>query len=915
MVKNNKKEQQPHAGKDDKKSNTNNKTTQKSIFDQMSMETSKNHDSSDNVTFSKMVRDANKAHTNNNNNNNTKKNNKNNHKNNNNNSNNALDKKLMEEYTAKYGKNWYVQHRDLLHRYMTPVSEESLKQLKPDTVEELYTKVLVEYRKFKKGANRSLQDYERNFLSKGTRADKVATIAQVLSRDPLPHLDLLDTLLQECQHQHSELAMTAARELFSNLLIPMEPPTLSLIDSKVEEYKLLPFTSLATHYLREFAIGNIVKNSGEVNDYVIMYAIDMLQKRYNAFLDILYQLSKNKASHTHREEALKMIAQLLPIKTSQHKLVVLLIGMLDDTEGTIVEKTMKTIAYYVQSGHQGSSVRGEIVRELVLFLYKPKVESKKRKNAAILLSQARYSPVIDYALARHVNDALMKMIRNLFMSSSGTKNNKSTNKGKKAIVFADGDANLMANILIGFWKTYKVANDKNVPSDLKAEAVDQVHWKLFADLARNADFNVSFEALRCLWVMYQHDSTDQSFSNAFYNIVYNKLNDTNILTSIKLESFLLLVLHAMSTDTNIARVYAFAKRLMQSCLHGSNAYSSAVLLTLADAINAIPALRTLIISSGADNEEESSSEDEEDEDMQSKDSKKETKNNGYNIREAEPKRAHADSTSLWELALMNTHFHPTVQSMGTHFTDNIPMPYKGNPFEDFKVVKFLDEFVLDRKRLRTQQKRQLKARFYKDQKGTPFKLNVNAIQVPKNYEELLDKKKTVPQHMQFLKKFTEMKKQLEDRAKSMQEAQHKKKEKKKGKKKLAVSIGSAEMIDDEQDDGGYSYKNLASAISEDLDEMTVDTMMLENASDDEEEEEIAHKLKTKQALGGGDSDDDDDAEMQEAQSEMSTLFEKEEERLMGKKNPKNLKGKKKMPSKRIVKPNRMVSKLKKQRTK
>jgi ribosome biogenesis protein MAK21 len=335
----------------------------------------------------------------------------------------------------------------------------------------------------------------------------------------------------------------------------------------------------------------------------------------------------------------------------------------------------------------------------------------------------------------------------------------------------------------------------------------------------------------------------------------------------------------MSNDANIARVYAFTKRLMQSCLHGASSYSTAVLLTLAEAMDSIPAIRTLLSANGIA---------EDDEDEMAIDGDENQKAKVYNVKEADPKKAHADSTSLWELSLLNNHYHPTVQSISCRFIENEPVSYKGNPFSDLKVIKFLDEFVFDRKRMLTQQKRQIKSRFFKDQRKTPFKIDVKAIQVPKNYEEMLQKRKVIPQHMQFLKKFTELKKDLDERVRKHNEKMKKKREKRK-KKKLAIPVGSVDPNKDDEANGKYSYKNLAKAVDEDLDEMLVDTIMLENASDDEEEEEhtIAKRLANKEAIS--DEDDEDDVEMQEAQEEMSNIFEKEEERLLRKKQLKKKK--------------------------
>lgn len=73
--------------------------------------------------------------------------------------------------------------------------------------------------------------------------------------------------------------------------------------------------------------------------------------------------------------------------------------------------------------------------------------------------------------------------------------------------------------------------------------------------------------------------------------------------------------------------------------------------------------------------------------------KTKTKSTSYDIDARNPMYANADRDELWELALINDHFHPTAKLFSEKIRSGEAIEYDGNPLDDFTVKRFLDRFV------------------------------------------------------------------------------------------------------------------------------------------------------------------------------------------------------------------------------
>jgi ribosome biogenesis protein MAK21 len=152
----------------------------------------------------------------------------------------------------------------------------------------------------------------------------------------------------------------------------------------------------------------------------------------------------------------------------------------------------------------------------------------------------------------------------------------------------------------------------------------------------------------------------------YYRTLYESLMDRRLVTSSKQALYLNLLFKSMKSDTNIARVKAFIKRIIQVTSMHSPGFTCGVLFLLAELTTSRPELKSLWAESTVVSE--------------------------YDPRKRDPLYANADSSSLWEISPLLQHYHPTVQLYAENLLN--AQPNTAKPDLALHTVKhFLDRFV------------------------------------------------------------------------------------------------------------------------------------------------------------------------------------------------------------------------------
>ncbi len=191
-------------------------------------------------------------------------------------------------------------------------------------------------------------------------------------------------------------------------------------------------------------------------------------------------------------------------------------------------------------------------------------------------------------------------------------------------------------------------------------------------------------------------SSHQTSTDRFYRTLYESLLDARLITSSKQSLYLNLLYRALKADTNVKRVKAFAKRILQTLALQQPSLICGCLFLLQELTHTFPGLGALM-----DQPEEHDTDDEVYEDVREPEdearSRKESqqirgKGHAYDSRKRDPEHSHAENSCVWELIPFLAHFHPSVSVSAEHIMGHAKLPGKPD-LELHTLIHFLDRFA------------------------------------------------------------------------------------------------------------------------------------------------------------------------------------------------------------------------------
>ncbi|OON20897.1 CBF/Mak21 family protein [Opisthorchis viverrini] len=379
----------------------------------------------------------------------------------------------------------------------------------------------------------------------------------------------------------------------------------------------------------------------------------------------------------------------------------------------------------VKKGFHMSAV---IVQEIRSFLFRPNLPERAKYYAVVFLSslQLRNNPTqcTDDSTAQDLPVTLVKIYTAFFNATT-----------KNAL-----PEKLIAVLLTGLNRAVPFVSESRFEEVLVD--VDSIF-----SLVHRSSCSISLQALA---VLFQLSSCRVNIRGRYYQTLYRKLRDPEILHTSRGPSLLHLLYRSMLADPEVERLCAFAQRLLQLCLlYCSPGFVVGTLILLGKVsavkkdvivLNQIPVKFqvnsnepklhdpvllpfTGIGPNGDDEEHFSDAPDSAEEDelsavksseavplpteptLASWDhralSKTITGNHHkdhptgqrYRPDAREPLFARAGGQPSWPLVLLASHSHPTVALLATNLLQGKSVVYTGNPFDDFSLVHFLDRFA------------------------------------------------------------------------------------------------------------------------------------------------------------------------------------------------------------------------------
>lgn len=519
----------------------------------------------------------------------------------------------------------------------------------------------------------SQRKFMTQVLSSGTLNDKISALTLLMQESPIHNIKCLETLISFCnkKSRNSILqSLNALKDLFLNGLLP---------DRKLRFFKNQPGLSMMLNK----------------KTLAIFYFEDLLKKTYFNILEVLEKLSHDPIIHV-RLQCLNHIFDLLTNKPEQEfNLLKLGVNKLGDIDSKVSSKA-SYLLLKLQQAHP--NMKGIVIDAIVDTCLRPNVDYHTTYYSVITLNQT--------ILRRSEDDIANKLIKTYFTlfekflissdsqhdndslkssdKSYETKRKKNFKRGKKggksvqnekseADVVSEKNSKLFSALLTGVNRAFPFAQ---IPA-----SVYEAHLETLFKITHSSNFNTSVQAL----VLINQVVVKAKLNNdRYYRTLYESLLDPRLVTSSKQGIYLNLLYKSLKQDaTNVERVEAFVKRILQVCSHWLNVGTIAgFLFLLLQLVQAVPQIKNLLTNTPVDHEYQSDDEEE-----------TKAKDRQYDSRKRDPRFANADQSSLWEIIHFTNHYHPTIQMYVQAFLedkrDDVVKPDLGL----YTLAHFLDRFV------------------------------------------------------------------------------------------------------------------------------------------------------------------------------------------------------------------------------
>eukprot|EP00189_Rhodosorus_marinus_P007251 CAMPEP_0184751602 /NCGR_PEP_ID=MMETSP0315-20130426/43133_1 /TAXON_ID=101924 /ORGANISM="Rhodosorus marinus, Strain UTEX LB 2760" /LENGTH=869 /DNA_ID=CAMNT_0027230875 /DNA_START=122 /DNA_END=2731 /DNA_ORIENTATION=- len=487
----------------------------------------------------------------------------------------------------------------------------------------------------------------------GTIQDQISALTLSIQESPVHHLDELLKLLNYCSKKSARvkhLSVLAFQDLLLNDLLPDKP-------------------------LRSFQSRTGPRTREGLSKRHMLYAYfeSELKKAVSKFFEIVRLESLEGVAHM-RTSAISTAYNVLVDKPEGERLLLgIVVNKLGDPERKVATKAIYSLQKLLEKHPAMKSIVLAQVEELV---FRKNVKRRTQYYAITFMNQVQFSER-DIALSRSMINTYLTLFNKLTLDAD-------------EIDLDVYEGRLVASILVGVNRAFPYSN-----ADVDS-LYDTSQFEVLFRVSHARSFRSSTQAFALLQ---QVAAARESLSDRFHRALYAKLSSPELRETKNPSAFLNIVYKAMKNDTKIPRVQAFAKRLLQVALNSSPGFASGSLSIVSKGVleSRAGTLQSFINLPEAENEIEKFVDVETDVDKGGQD-----QNSGqipilvdpYDPTSRDPLRCRAEKSSLWELCVLNQHFHPTVKKYAEDLlVKETSIQSSGNPLLDYSLLAFLDRFV------------------------------------------------------------------------------------------------------------------------------------------------------------------------------------------------------------------------------
>ncbi|MBN3301753.1 CEBPZ protein, partial [Amia calva] len=461
--------------------------------------------------------------------------------------------------------------------------------------------------------------------------------------------------------------------------------------------KLKTFSQHPFDRIEELSSGN---RDARDRRLILWYFEHNLRHQVAEFVVALEALAHDTVVTT-KSRALTTAHELLCCRPEQEKaLLMQVVNKLGDPQYKMAAKASYLLETLL---HQHPNMKTVVCSEVERLMFRPNISPKAQYYSVCFLNQV--------LLSHDESDLASKLITIYFSFFRACVKKK------------DIESKMLSALLSGVNRAYPYANAGD-------EKIKEQMDTLFK-VVHLVKFNTAVQALMLL---FQVMDSQQTVSDRYYVALYKKLLDPGLSQCSKQSMFLNLLYKSLKADIVLRRVKAFVKRLLQASSEQNPTFICGALFLVSEVMKAKPGLRVLLQENGEgeeetfadldDDDEEERFVDADEEDQGQKLSKEEEqgqkqtkkaekaaqskpaaswvhqqnleggKNMGsYDPMHRNPAFCRADNTSLWELSMLASHFHPSVAFFARTILQGDFIQYTGDPLQDFTLIRFLDRFV------------------------------------------------------------------------------------------------------------------------------------------------------------------------------------------------------------------------------
>ena len=570
-----------------------------------------------------------------------------------------------------------------------------------------------------------------NTMKKGTLKDRIAAMSVTLSTDPIHKFYALDGLLGMvgCSNSHgsgvgktnsrvAQLTAEALEDLFTNTLLPPTRKLLSLAQRPLFQYDDKDGINQDWDE-SERKKKNKIKSSSNGQKtlsprILLLWRFEeMIKEKYDQYLRQYMAQTLQDGAELHKIATLRSAGNLLSsVPEGEITLLSMMVNKLGDPEKKTAAAAGHQLRIVLQ---QHSNMQTVVAREVQQLSHRPHLAPKALYNCIVFLNQIqlkRPTEATTFSLPASLIKTYFQLFEVAVQQQSKKRKQESSNKSSLNDCGGTMKSRLLSALLTGVNRAHPYLPEKDRDMEEHVDALYHIvhtsppgagtqalmllfHLAVGSQLDNGNNDNKQSE---------REDGTNKDDTvsvekdrqkDRFYRALYATLLKRNMISNGKhLTMYFNVLYKAMKYDTDINRVHAFAKRLLNALFHAPSPSIAASMYLVQEICTMHEGLRQSL---------EDIPDPETNSFLVLDDTKREPKAGIVSFKTINNSNKQLESNNrddcfhqargnppCWEISLLAHHFHPSVQK----FVNDIgAIDYAGDPLSDFGLAPFLDKFA------------------------------------------------------------------------------------------------------------------------------------------------------------------------------------------------------------------------------